>query len=651
MMIVLIGTAWLLAGAALSAGAVVTPEPPEDVAVAQGRASENVIAAAEDAFGTSVRNETIGLYSAANVRGFSPIEAGNLRIEGLYFDQRGGLVGAVRQRSTVRVGLSAQSYPLPAPTGIVDYTLRPASSRPSLSVVGGVADYGGYYVELDASTAVSPTVSLNAGVALAHREYVSGSNIWFLDTGVIGRWRPGTDTAVTAFFSRYGYWDQEASPIVFASEGLPPPIPRRRYFGQPWAQWEGRAQNVGLLGDVRRGPWRFEAGLFSSEFTQDRFAAQLFNDVTPSGIGERTIISGADQFSSSISGEARLSRDWIDGPRAHRVFVSIRGRDVASEFGGYDIRSFGPGSIYDPQLLPEPARSYGPTDRDEQTQIAGAGGWSMIWPDRLEASVGLQRASYEKTALPASGGAFTSRQTAWLWNASVAGNVTSRLVAYAGMSRGLEDSGTAPNNASNRGQPLPALITAQSEAGLRYRFAGGISLLAGWFEIEKPYFSVDPSDGLFRALGDVVHTGTELSVSGQPIQGLTVIAGAVLLDARVRGQAVGDGLVRSRPLGRPDVTATINLDYSPPRHRAWSVDLGISHTGRQAASMQTDIVLPARTIFDTGVRYRFDWSGRPVTARLQIRNLSNANGLNVTNGGGFSAIDSRRFIASLASDF
>ncbi|MGY6627996.1 MAG: TonB-dependent receptor domain-containing protein [Oceanicaulis sp.] len=616
-----------------------------------GRASENVITLAQDAFGTSIGNETIGLYSASNVRWFSPVEAGNLRIEGLYFDQRGGLVGRVLGRSAVRVGLAAQSYPLPAPTGIVDYTLRPAASRPLTSLVTGIGDYGGYYAELDASAPLTPTLSVNAGVALAHREYVSGSNIWFLDTGLITRWRPDDDTALTAFFSRYDYWDQEASPVFLTAQGLPPPLPRRRYVGQPWAQWEGRAQNIGALAEVRRGAWRLDAGVFGSEFTQDKLAIQLFTGIDASGMGERLVLSGVDQFSRSISGEARLTREWLSGPVAHRAFASIRGRNVAAEFGGFDVQPLGPGSIFEQHIVPEPDRSFGPLDRDEQRQLAGAGGWAMIWPGRMEASAGLQHVRYEKTALPASGGALTAAQNSWLWNGSAAVNVTARLVAYAGVSRGLEDSGVAPNTAVNRGQPLPALITAQRDAGVRYQLSGTISLLAGWFEIEKPYFAINPDDGVFRAVGDVVHSGVELSLTGEIADGLTLVAGAVLLDPRVRGPAVESGLVQPRPLARPDVSVTANLDYRIPAHRALSLDVSVRHTGRQAASTVTDISLPARTIVDAGFRYRLDLSGRPAALRVQWRNLGDVDGLNVSSGGSFGPIDSRRAVASLTVDF
>ncbi|MGH7106837.1 MAG: hypothetical protein ACREFT_10045 [Acetobacteraceae bacterium] len=85
------------------------------------RADDNAATSASDAFGTVVGNRTIGLYSESNARGFSPMQAGNVRIEGLYFDQ---------QRWTARqgrdqVGIYFTNYDkgAPAPCG-----QRPAAS-------------------------------------------------------------------------------------------------------------------------------------------------------------------------------------------------------------------------------------------------------------------------------------------------------------------------------------------------------------------------------------------------------------------------------------------------------------------------------------------------------------------------------------------
>ena len=99
------------------------------VAVAQDRADENAVTQAEDAFGFSVGRETIGIYNAGQARGFSPTAAGNVRIDGLYFDPVFGLQSTLVDSVSIKVGLSAQGYPFVAPSGIVDQSLRRPESR------------------------------------------------------------------------------------------------------------------------------------------------------------------------------------------------------------------------------------------------------------------------------------------------------------------------------------------------------------------------------------------------------------------------------------------------------------------------------------------------------------------------------------------
>src|SRR5579884_1219768 len=101
----------------------------------QARSDENAVTQAEDAFGFSVGRESLGIYSSTNVRGFSPVAAGNLRIDGLYFDQQWGLSGTILGSASIKVGLSAQGYAFAAPSGIVDQALRIPGDKAGASVV------------------------------------------------------------------------------------------------------------------------------------------------------------------------------------------------------------------------------------------------------------------------------------------------------------------------------------------------------------------------------------------------------------------------------------------------------------------------------------------------------------------------------------
>ncbi|RYD60737.1 MAG: TonB-dependent receptor, partial [Sphingomonadales bacterium] len=130
------------------------------------RTEENATTRAEDAFGTSVGGEQIGIYNPNYVRGFSAAEAGNIRLEDLYFDQQANFTERLIGGLKMRVGLSAQSYPFPAPTGIADYGLRKPSDKPLLSIGGRVGPFGTTAIELDAQLPVTARLSVGAGIGV-----------------------------------------------------------------------------------------------------------------------------------------------------------------------------------------------------------------------------------------------------------------------------------------------------------------------------------------------------------------------------------------------------------------------------------------------------------------------------------------------------
>jgi hypothetical protein len=76
------------------------------LALAQ-HASDNPVVSADDAFGLTLGLESTGIYNPGCVRGFNPQAAGNVRVDGLYFDQQGELSNRVIESSTIRVGAPA----------------------------------------------------------------------------------------------------------------------------------------------------------------------------------------------------------------------------------------------------------------------------------------------------------------------------------------------------------------------------------------------------------------------------------------------------------------------------------------------------------------------------------------------------------------
>src|ERR1700677_4743030 len=115
-------------------------------------ASDNPILSADDAFGLTVGLESVGIYSPGLVRGFSPITAGNVRIDGMYFDLQGTPSNRVIEGSTIRVGVSEIGYAFPAPTGIADYNLRNVGGdTPTATIIANVGPYEAWGISIDGS--------------------------------------------------------------------------------------------------------------------------------------------------------------------------------------------------------------------------------------------------------------------------------------------------------------------------------------------------------------------------------------------------------------------------------------------------------------------------------------------------------------------
>ena len=155
------------------------------------RANENAVAEAGDAFGTSVGREVIGLYTSGSARGFSPSQAGNLRIAGLYYDQIGmaAPVSRIVRGNTVHVGISAQGFPFAAPTGVVDFQLRTPGDEPGVNALLGVASFRQQYVELDFETPlVRDRLNVGGGIGYSHNNiYQWADSSYEANVGLIAR--------------------------------------------------------------------------------------------------------------------------------------------------------------------------------------------------------------------------------------------------------------------------------------------------------------------------------------------------------------------------------------------------------------------------------------------------------------------------------
>jgi iron complex outermembrane receptor protein len=619
------------------------------------RADDNAVTEAEDAFGVTIGDESIGLYSASSVRGFSPVNAGNVRIEGLYFDRQGTLPPRLVEGSTIRVGLSAQSYPFSAPTGIVDYRLQKPGEDRLVSIVGALNAYAAPSVEVDAKLPiVKDRFGIAAGLSYAHEAYYDGSDAPFWRAAFVPRWRPNEHLEVMPFIGIVRGSDEEVAPaIVTAGSYLPPRIERRRYFGQDWADVERNSTTYGVLGKARIGEdWAFSAGVFESIYDLRQYFAALFVDTTPDGLTRELVIADPQQRYASTSGELRLTRSIAEGPRLHVLHASVRAREQDNRYGGsaapidLGIRRLG-----ERTPIPKPASFvFGERTYDTVQQDTLAVGYEGRWRDVGEASIGVQRTSYEKEVQQPNLPLTAARDEPWLVSATLAAYLSRDVALYGSYTRGLEESGLAPQDVANRNEALPAIRTKQMDAGMRWTITPNLKLVAGVFEVEKPYFTTNDSN-VFTTMGEVRHRGIELSVAGAATQTLSIVAGAVLMDPSVTGEPVDSGQIGDKPVGQTSRQIRANMEYRPPAAPGLSFDVAVANHGERTASRDGRSEVPSYTLVDLGARYRFKIGDVPATLRVQAANITDEFTWNLFGSSSFGLTDGRRYIAQLSTDW
>ncbi len=617
---------------------------------AGNRSGENAIRGAGDAFGTVIGREEIGLYSVENIRGFSPVVAGNVRIEGLYFDPVIFPSDRISGATSIRVGPSALGSPFPAPTGIVDLALRAPDGAAAGSALASIDSLGSHVLEMDVALPVSDRLRIGLGGLISRERAIDAGHDNKYEAAIIARWQPVDGLTLTPFLSIAVTPRNDITPLFSAAgDVLPPEPPRRRFIGPRWAVRRDTELNAGLVTDwALADGWALKAGLFRSSVSFPAEFSNLVEDVRPDGRARQTLIADPRLFFVSNSGEARLTRTLNDGPRTHRFHAGVRGRIAFRRFGGSDVIELGDTRLGAASTAPRPEFRFDSQEEDRVRQWTGAIGYEGDWQGVGMLSLGLQKTDYAKRiGLPGLKQAIDA--ALWLGNVNAALQLAPAVELYGGFVTGLEESGIAPANAANRNEALPAIITRQLDAGVRVT-AGPMTLVAGAFRLSKPYFNLDAA-GRFGPLGTVASSGIETSIAGPITDTLSIVAGGVFSWPRVSGQAVALGITGPLPVGAIRRVVNLSADWRPPFLPGLSFDVSVFANSSTAASVNNAVHVPAQTFIDLGARYGFVLAGRPAVLRAQIFNAGGVNGLFLAGAGLYGINDGRVAQLYLTVDF
>jgi iron complex outermembrane receptor protein len=621
---------------------------------AQQRAEDNAVTAADDAFGTAIGLQTVGLYSQTDARGFNPQQAGNLRIDGMYFDQQTWISSPCVVRETaMRIGIAAQDYAFPSPTGIADLSLRTPGESPAFSGLLSRGPFNGSTLQLEQQLPLLGN-TLSADICGAFFKNFLVDTMRRDATSTVGltlRFRPAADTEIVPFWSYIAGGGHQILPLVYTDGTVPLRLFRERDLAAQTTTSQAWRQTTlgGVVKSQLADAWRLEAGLFHSQ-ERDPQGDSPYLQLNADGTADSVADLAPRLSANSTSGEMRVSRSSSDEGHRRQLEFAVRGRASARTYGGDATVDFGNLSLLDQTQFPQPAGATTARSVDVTRELDVGATYEERWQGLGSAAIGLLRENYRRTAVepgpapPAE--AFRSRP--WLLNLRAAVDASPRLVFYGSYTQGLEDSALAPNSAVNRGEPPAAARSWQADGGLRWSAGDHLKLIFGAFDIHKPYLNLDLAN-VYRPLGRLRNEGLETSLSYSN-DGLTLLGGGVLLRPHVDLTVPQPGVTGTVPIGPVPLTLTANLDYAPAAWGPWAASLQWNRLSERVATNDDRQQLPVLATIGAGVRYQWKRGQNSWTLRLDGFNLNDAQGLHVSALGLVLPEQGRRFALTLATD-
>lgn len=583
-----------------------------------------------DAFGNRIGQESIGLYSESLVRGFNLQEAGNYRLDDAYFVRAANPSDAVIEGVQVHVGPSALDLDFPAPSGLVHYRLI-AGDRERTKLELGFqhltdSNPRPYLRAHAARQWKDGNTSLAAGfIGSPSARYIFGNEAEYYGAGLVPRMLLGDRWEITGLLTRYDHrYQADAGFTPAGTQPLPKPD-RLRYLGQPWSRYDTQNSAWGVIvaTAARDNAWDYRLSSLYSGVNRPRSDLNLFDAVTPEGHGQAATVVARGRKIDAWGHEAIASYDWTGERKRHELTLLARLRQSTYRDPRVDYLLIGPVSLFDGVApVAEPGATSTPHSTAAIDQYEFGLGWQYLHRNGLALNFGARRTAIDQTAHPVSGPAHSRSSLAWLYNGAVVVPIGQGLTAFAATTRGIEEGGTAPENAVNRFEVLAPILARQNELGFKWQARPDLALLAMAFEIEKPSPGFDDAT-VYRYLTDVSHRGIELSLAGNVGEHLRLVAGVIQMRLRLRGERVDDGSIGKRPVGRSSQQALLSLNYRLPRMPALSVDADANYYGPRPADALNRFETPGYALLHLGARYKFDWRGTPAALRLRVYNATN----------------------------
>ena len=403
----------------------------------------------------------------------------------------------------------------------------------------------------------------------------------------------------------------------------------------------------------------------ASRYNED-FLTSSYRITSPTGQATNTLAIQPQEIQGH-TGEIGVRSRFRTGFIGHELTVAATAAMNENYRGGFNaitLPSFTT-NVYNPVYLPQNSvvtsrfpRSGGrPLFADLDSRSAAVSDTLSIAGDRVQLTLGgryqsIVQKGYDTRPLP-SQGRVTSRYDDGRFSPAVGVVVRpiDKLSIYGNYVEALEVGPTAPATAVNSGEIFAPVVSKQMEVGAKYDF-GTVAVAASLFEIRQPNSFTDPTTNRFSVSGLQVNRGVELTIFGEPIEGVRLLGGVTFIDAEL-AKTQGGGFDGNTAPGVPTTAINLYGEYDLPGFaRGLTLTGRMTYTGSTFYNQANTQKVPDWTRFDLGLRYAFTGpAGKPVVLRANVENLFDRAYWASSARGFLAAGAPRTFVLSAQVDF
>ena len=409
---------------------------------------------------------------------------------------------------------------------------------------------------------------------------------------------------------------------VGANAQVPHASDVRRNYAQPWSKARTK-DTFGMVNgefDVSDSVMLY-GGVGARKSNHDflRHAVSITNDAGDFSVLPRDFTRDENVRTANMG-----VRNWFHtGPVSHEVNLAASYFYMDFENGGARYAA-SPSNLYDPVETPTPVR---PTRQDpkvytenrfsgvalsdtlgffdDRVLLTLGARWQRVkvddWSDNIKGDT-----AYDEEKVSPSGG--------------ILFKATDKLSLYANYMEGLSQGKIAPSTSVNEDEIFPPFISRQVEVGAKYD-AGPFAVTAAVFRIKQPAYETNAVTRVFGPNGKRENTGVEVSMFGEPLNGVRLLGGVMYIDSELTNTTNGtfDG---NRAPATPKYNVNVGAEYDVRSVEGLTLTSRAIYSSSQYLDQSNVKEIDAWTRMDVGARYAFKVDEKNVTLRANVENVA-----------------------------